>query len=86
MTETNKTETSMPPKRGPEKELGSGIKLGPSTEHGPSAEHGPETALSQTGTPNTDAAPAMPKEVGGRKGPEPTRYGDWERNGIISDF
>ncbi len=25
-------------------------------------------------------------EVGGRKGPEPTRYGDWERKGIISDF
>lgn len=27
-----------------------------------------------------------PKEVGGREGPEPTRYGDWEKNGIISDF
>ena len=27
-----------------------------------------------------------PKEVGGRDGPEPTRYGDWEKNGIISDF
>lgn len=26
------------------------------------------------------------KEIGGRNGPEPTRYGDWERNGIISDF
>lgn len=26
------------------------------------------------------------KEVGGRKGPEPTRYGDWENNGIASDF
>ena len=25
-------------------------------------------------------------EVGGRKGPEPTRYGDWENKGIISDF
>lgn len=38
------------------------------------------------------SAPATPsdgttqKEVGGRKGPEPTRYGDWEKNGIISDF
>ncbi len=28
----------------------------------------------------------MPKELGGRDGPEPTRYGDWEKNGIISDF
>ena len=27
-----------------------------------------------------------PAEFGGRKGPEPTRYGDWEKNGIISDF
>ncbi len=25
-------------------------------------------------------------EVGGRSGPEPTRYGDWEKNGLISDF
>lgn len=29
---------------------------------------------------------AEPKEVGGRKGPEPTRYGDWENKGIASDF
>jgi len=29
---------------------------------------------------------AKPKEVGGPKGPEPTRYGDWERKGIVSDF
>lgn len=27
-----------------------------------------------------------PREVGGRKGPEPTRYGDWEKGGIVSDF
>ncbi|MCK5425900.1 MAG: DUF1674 domain-containing protein [Emcibacter sp.] len=26
------------------------------------------------------------KELGGRSGPEPTRYGDWENNGIASDF
>ncbi len=25
-------------------------------------------------------------EVGGRDGPEPTRYGDWEKKGIVSDF
>ena len=28
----------------------------------------------------------LPPELGGPKGPEPTRYGDWERKGIISDF
>ena len=32
------------------------------------------------------AADERPREVGGRKGPEPTRYGDWERKGIASDF
>ena len=26
------------------------------------------------------------KEIGGPKGPEPTRYGDWEVNGRCSDF
>ncbi|KAA8540503.1 hypothetical protein F0562_024578 [Nyssa sinensis] len=25
-------------------------------------------------------------EIGGPRGPEPTRYGDWERNGRCSDF
>ena len=28
----------------------------------------------------------MPKEIGGPKELEPTRYGDWERKGITSDF
>jgi hypothetical protein len=27
-----------------------------------------------------------PEEVGGREGPDPVRYGDWEKNGIASDF
>jgi hypothetical protein len=27
-----------------------------------------------------------PTEIGGQKGPDPTRFGDWEKNGIISDF
>ena len=27
-----------------------------------------------------------PKEIGGPPGPEPTRYGDWEKKGIASDF
>jgi hypothetical protein len=30
--------------------------------------------------------PAPPMEVGGRDGPEPTRFGDWEKAGITSDF
>ncbi len=29
---------------------------------------------------------AKPREVGGRDGPDPIRYGDWEVKGIASDF
>lgn len=34
----------------------------------------------------TDKAPPKPREIGGPKGPEPTRYGDWEINGLAADF
>ena len=27
-----------------------------------------------------------PPEKGGQEGPEPTRYGDWEKKGIVTDF
>lgn len=30
--------------------------------------------------------PPLPEERGGPKGPEPTRFGDWEKKGLISDF
>jgi len=30
--------------------------------------------------------PDWPTELGGRDGPEPTRFGDWEKKGILSDF
>ena len=36
--------------------------------------------------PEKEAGTRRPKEIGGRDGPKPTRYGDWEKNGIISDF
>lgn len=29
---------------------------------------------------------ALPTELGGRDGPEPVRYGDWEKKGIAVDF
>ncbi len=28
----------------------------------------------------------LPPEKGGPKGPEPTRFGDWEKKGLTSDF
>ena len=42
----------------------------------------------QTGAETAERMPATPKpkEIGGPSGPEPTRYGDWERNGICYDF
>ncbi|WP_338661129.1 succinate dehydrogenase assembly factor 4 [Pararoseomonas sp. SCSIO 73927] len=36
--------------------------------------------------PPRPETPPMPAEIGGPKGPEPTRYGDWERKGRVSDF
>jgi len=42
-----------------------------------------ETAVVQPAArPETD----RPVEIGGRDGPEPTRYGDWEKNGRCIDF
>lgn len=31
-------------------------------------------------------AMTLPTELGGRTGPEPVRYGDWEKKGIAIDF
>lgn len=45
----------------------------------------PAQETDQTVSPE-EKAEAKKKEIGGPKGPEPTRYGDWEVNGIISDF
>ena len=33
-----------------------------------------------------EPAPNLPPELGGPSGLEPTRYGDWERKGLASDF
>ncbi len=36
--------------------------------------------------PATPARPELPKEIGGAPGPEPTRYGDWQHKGRVTDF
>lgn len=33
-----------------------------------------------------ETAKIMPPEINGRNGPEPTRFDDWEKKGIICDF
>ena len=46
-----------------------------------------ETPEPPTGEPvPTTPAPQRPRETGGRPGPEPTRYGDWEKDGRCIDF
>lgn len=40
-----------------------------------------QTRREQAGDPKPES-----KEIGGPEGPEPTRYGDWERKGICVDF
>lgn len=34
----------------------------------------------------SEAKAALPSEHGGPRGPEPTRYGDWEKKGLAVDF
>jgi hypothetical protein len=36
--------------------------------------------------PRDQSAKPAPIEIGGRDGPEPTRFGDWEKNGRCIDF
>jgi hypothetical protein len=42
----------------------------------------PKPAVPDTPAPKKP----MPKEIGGPPGPEPTRYGDWQFNGRVTDF
>jgi hypothetical protein len=60
----------------------------PPTAPAPRAE--PTPAMPESATPGSarrgSAANSPPREIGGPKGPEPTRYGDWEVKGRCSDF
>nr|WP_298157253.1 DUF1674 domain-containing protein [uncultured Pseudoxanthomonas sp.] len=55
----------------------------------PTPDPDPGTQPSETSFPragNGAAGGEVAKEIGGRDGPEPTRYGDWEKNGRCIDF
>jgi hypothetical protein len=43
-------------------------------------------ALAEAEARRNAAATPLPKELGGRDGPEPVRYGDWEKKGLAIDF
>jgi hypothetical protein len=51
----------------------------------PAAERALAEAAARRAERDRNAAD-RPKEIAGRDGPEPTRYGDWEINGLTSDF
>ena len=46
----------------------------------------PDKAAEKAAAKTPEKPPEKPKELGGPSGPEPTRYGDWERKGICVDF
>ncbi|HWI28785.1 MAG TPA: DUF1674 domain-containing protein [Stellaceae bacterium] len=46
----------------------------------------PDTGKPEKPAKNPGAGAPSPREIGGPTGPEPTRYGDWERNGRCTDF
>jgi len=45
-----------------------------------------ETPVAADVSPDSLPPRAPPREIGGRDGPEPTRYGDWEKAGRCIDF
>jgi hypothetical protein len=51
----------------------------------PAAERALAEAARRRAERERQATPAA-KEYGGPSGPEPTRYGDWEKKGLTSDF
>jgi hypothetical protein len=55
-------------------------------EDKPAPEPPENPAAPPAAKPPEPATATKPAEHGGPQGPEPTRYGDWERNGRCSDF
>ena len=43
-------------------------------------------ALAEAAERRKSVKPDLPVELGGRNGPEPVRYGDWEKKGLAIDF
>lgn len=58
----------------------------PKTQPGAKPSARPADPVSPTPAKPADKSDQKPVEIGGPTGPEPTRYGDWERNGRCTDF
>ena len=52
----------------------------------PSTDEKMSESRTEEGADDKGAIEDRPKEIGGRKGPDPTRYGDWEKGGRCIDF
>lgn len=50
------------------------------------AEAGKRAAAEAEARRRAQPASQLPPELGGPRGPEPTRFGDWEKKGIAVDF
>ena len=74
MSESEKTESEL-------------TAAAPAREPSPAARRALAEAEARRAAYDRRAAEARPvKEIDGRQGPEPVRYGDWELKGITSDF
>ena len=51
-----------------------------------SAKPKPAAGSAESAKKSSAATPAKVREIGGPPGPEPTRYGDWQFNGKVTDF
>jgi hypothetical protein len=51
-----------------------------------SPDHGPSALSAEPRRKAAAGQTAPPVELGGRDGPEPVRYGDWEKKGLAVDF
>jgi len=71
MSEPSSPQPDLPPGAAPDKPLT------------PAARRALEEAAARRAA---EHAAALPTEEGGRDGPEPTRFGDWERKGVAVDF
>jgi hypothetical protein len=70
------------PDKTPDSAKPEAIDQAPPVSGKPASPPSPKKALPKEALPKE----ALPKEIGGAEGPEPTRYGDWQHKGRVTDF
>ena len=69
---------------GPQGDVGAGE--GAPADRNPKLSEAAKRALAEAEARRAARGAPPPREIGGRDGLDPTRYGDWEVKGIVSDF